>query len=153
MLGFQLTDSMLWLIVAVVCGVIEAVTLGIATIWFAVGALIAWVFASFNAPLLVQVLVFLVSSSVLLYFTRPIAQKVLKLGHTKTNAETLKGKTGVAIKEIDNIQGTGQVKVSGQIWSAKTFDDENITEGSIVEVLDIQGVKLVVTQKNKGEEL
>lgn len=138
---------------AIACGFIEAITLGIATIWFAIGALIAWVFAMFNAPLLAQILVFLISSSVLLYFTRPIAQKVLKIGHTKTNAETLKGKTGIVIKEIDNIQGTGQVKVSGQIWSAKTFDDEKIPEESIIKVLDIQGVKLVVTQKNKGEEL
>lgn len=152
-LGFQLTDSMLWLIVAIACGLIEAITLGIATIWFAIGALIALVFALFNAPLLVQILIFLVSSCILLYFTRPIAQKVLKIGHTKTNIETLKGKTGIVIKEIDNIQGTGQVKVGGQIWSAKTFDDEKILEGSKIEILDIQGVKLVVAQKNKGEAL
>lgn len=149
---FQLTDSILWLIIAIACGFIEAITLGVTTIWFALGALIAWIFAMFNAPLLVQILVFLTSSSVLLYFTRPIAQKVLKVGHTKTNAETLKGEIGIVIKEIDNIQGTGQVKVSGQIWSAKTFDDEKIPEGNKIEVLDIQGVKLVVTQKNKKEE-
>lgn len=149
----QLTDSMLWLIVAIACGVIEAITLGVATIWFAIGALIAWIFAEFNAPLLIQVLVFLISSSILLYFTRPIAQKVLKIGHTKTNVETLKGKTGIVIKEIDSIQGTGQVKVGGQIWSAKTLDYEKIPEGRKIEVLDIQGVKLVVIQKNNKEEL
>lgn len=153
MVELHLTDSMLWLIIAIACGFIEAITLGIATIWFTIGALIAWVFAMFNAPLLVQILVFLISSSVLLYFTRPIAQKVLKIGHTKTNVETLKGKIGIVIKEIDNIQGTGQVKVMGQIWSAKTLDDEKIPEGNKIEVLDIQGVKLVVTQKNKREEL
>lgn len=150
---FQLSNSMLWLIAAIAFGFIEAITLGIATIWFAVGALIAWLFSLFNTPLWVQVLVFLVSSSVLLYFTRPIAQKFLKIGHTKTNAETIKGKTGIVIKKIDNIQGTGQVKVSGQIWSAKAIDDELILEDSIIEILDIQGVKLVVQQKNKGEEL
>ncbi|WIV11710.1 NfeD family protein [Proteiniborus sp. MB09-C3] len=151
-MGFQLTNSMLWLIAAIAFGFIEAITLGVATIWFAVGALIAWVISLFDAPLWAQVLTFLVSSSVLLYFTRPIAQKVLKIGHTKTNTETLKGKTGVVIKEIDNIQGIGQVKVSGQIWSAKSFDDEKILEDSIIEILDIQGVKLVVKQKSKGEE-
>src|SRR5690606_25878878 len=114
--------------------------------------LIAWVFSLFNTPLWVQIVVFLVSSSVLLYFTRPIAQKYLKIGHTKTNAETIKGKTGIVIKEIDNLQGTGQVKVGGQIWSAKTYNDEKVPEDSIVEILDIQGVKLVVKEKNKGEE-
>jgi len=143
---------MLWLIAAVAFGLIELITLGLATIWFAIGALFAWIFASFNAPLIVQVLVFLISSGVLLYYTRPIAQKVLKVGHTKTNVETLKGKTAVVIKEINNLQGEGQVKVSGQIWSAKSFNDEKIPEDSIVEILDIQGVKLVVRQKNKGEE-
>ncbi len=152
-MDFQLTNSMLWLIAAVAFGFIEAITLGIATIWFSIGALIAWLFSLFNTPLWVQVLVFLVSSSVLLYFTRPIAQKFLKIGHTKTNAETIKGKNGIVIKEIDNIQGTGQVKVGGQIWSAKTLDEEKISEGSIIEILDIQGVKLVVRQKNKEEEL
>lgn len=151
-MDFQLTHSMLWLIAAVAFGFIELITLGLATIWFAIGALFAWIFASFNAPLIVQVLVFLISSGVLLYYTRPIAQKVLKVGHTKTNVETLKGKTAVVIKEINNLQGEGQVKVSGQIWSAKSFNDEKIPEDSIVEILDIQGVKLVVRQKNKGEE-
>lgn len=151
-MNFQLTHSMLWLIAAVAFGFIELITLGLATIWFAIGALVAWIFASFNAPLIVQVLAFLISSAVLIYYTRPIAQKVLKVGHTKTNVETLKGRTGVVIKEIDNLQGEGQVKVSGQIWSAKSFNGEKISEGSIIEVLDIQGVKLVVRQKNEGEE-
>ncbi|SCG82340.1 hypothetical protein DW1_0732 [Proteiniborus sp. DW1] len=149
---FQLSNSMLWLIAAVAFGFIEAITLGIATIWFSIGALIAWVVSLFETPLWVQIVVFLVSSSVLLYFTRPIAQKFLKIGHTKTNAETIKGKTGIVIKEIDNIQGTGQVKVAGQIWSAKSFSDEKITEGNIIEIVDIQGVKLVVKQKNEGEK-
>lgn len=149
---FQLSNSVLWLIAAIAFGFIEAITLGIATIWFSIGALIAWVFSLFNTPLWVQIVVFLVSSSVLLYFTRPIAQKYLKIGHTKTNAETIKGKTGIVIKEIDNLQGTGQVKVGGQIWSAKTYNDEKVPEDSIVEILDIQGVKLVVKEKNKGEE-
>ncbi|MFA5525140.1 MAG: NfeD family protein [Tissierellales bacterium] len=152
-MDFQLTNSMLWLIAAIAFGFIEAITLGVATIWFAIGALIAWLFSLFNTPLWAQILVFLVSSSVLLYFTRPIAQKFLKIGHTKTNTEILKGKTGLVIKTIDNIQGTGQVKVGGQIWSAKTLDDDIISEDSIIEILDIQGVKLVVKIKNIGEEL
>lgn len=152
-MDFQLTNTMLWLILAVAFGIIEAVTLGIATIWFALGALVAWIFAAFDAPLIVQILVFLLSSGILLYFTRPIAQKFLKIGHTKTNADTLKGKTGIVIENIDNIQGTGQVNVGGQIWSAKTAYNEKIDEGTQIEILDIQGVKLVVQKINKGEEL
>ncbi|SDY77483.1 Membrane protein implicated in regulation of membrane protease activity [Proteiniborus ethanoligenes] len=152
-MDFQLTNTMLWLILAVAFGIIEAVTLGIATIWFALGALVAWIFAAFDAPLIVQILAFLLSSGILLYFTRPIAQKFLKIGHTKTNADTLKGKTGIVIENIDNIQGTGQVNVGGQIWSAKTAYNEKIDEGTQIEILDIQGVKLVVQKINKGEEL
>lgn len=138
--------TILWLVVAIASGVIEILTLGLTTIWFAAGAIIALIFAEFNTHLIVQILAFLISSSVLLYYTRPIAQKYLKIGHTKTNVKTLIGKTGIVIKEIDSLQGTGQVKITGQIWSAKTLQGEKIPEGSKVEVLDIQGVKLVVKQ-------
>lgn len=143
-MGFEFSNEVLWIVVAVVCLIIEAATLGLTTIWFAAGAIIALVFAEFNTPLLVQVLVFLVSSSVILYFTRPIAQRVLKIGHTRTNADRLIGKIAIVTMEINPIEGLGQVKVAGKIWSAKSYDEQIIEENSKVEITEIQGVKLVV---------
>ena len=143
-MGVELSNEVLWIVVAVVCVIIEAATLGLTTIWFAAGAIIALIFAEFNAPLLVQILAFLISSSVILYFTRPIAQRVLKIGHTRTNADRLLGKIAIVSVKIDPFEGTGQVKVSGKVWSAKSHDDQIIEENSKVEIVEIQGVKLVV---------
>jgi len=110
--------------------------------------LIAWIFAGIGVPPIVQLLIFLGSSGILLYFTRPIAQKFLKIGHTRTNSDRLIGEVGIVIEKIDTIQGTGQIKVSGQIWSAKSFDKGVIERDDRVEILDIQGVKLVVKKIN-----
>lgn len=141
-----MTYGILWIIIAIVCVIIEAATLGLTTIWFAAGAILAWISAELGLHIMGQVLIFLISSSVLLYFTRPIASKYLKIGHTRTNADTLIGKVGLVTEKIDSINSTGQVKISGQVWSAKS--KEIIEVGEKVEVLEIQGVKLVVNKLN-----
>jgi len=144
----------IWLAIAIVLGIIEAATLGITTIWFAIGALIAMVASLINLPLPVQVLVFLVSSMVLLYFTRPIVKKCGKIGTTRTNADRLIGEKGLVTEKIDVINGKGQVKVFGQIWSARSVDNQDIDAGETVEIKGITGVKLVVgrsEENTKGE--
>jgi len=140
----DLSFTMIWIIVAVVFGIIEAVTLGLATIWFSVGALVALIFAALEFNFGIQIAVFLITSSLLLYYTRPIAKRVLKIGHTRTNADSLINKSGIVTVDIVPINGTGQVKVNGQIWSAKSTNDELIYENEKVKIVDIQGVKLVV---------
>ena len=140
-----------WLIVFVVCIVIEIITMGLATIWFAGGALIAAVAAVIGTPLWIQILLFAVVSLVLLYFTRPIAVKYFNKDRVKTNAESLVGKQAIVISEIDNLQGIGQVTVGGQEWSARTTA-EGITlpVGSVVTVRSISGVKLMVEEKKQN---
>lgn len=140
----DISHSVLWIIVAVLGGIIEVMTLGLTTIWFSVGALVALLFSMLELPLGIQITVFVVTSSLLLYYTRPIAKKVLKIGHTKTNVDSLEGEVGVVIKEINKFKSTGQVKINGQIWSAKTLHDEVISENEKVEVINVEGVKLVV---------
>lgn len=144
----EFTNEVLWIIVAVICILIEAATLGLTTIWFAIGAIFAWIVTEFNAPIIVQVLVFLITSGVVLYFVRPVAQRVLKIGNVRTNADSLVGKIAVVIKEINSYEGVGQVKVAGKIWSAKSYDNEVIERDSKVEIIEIQGVKLVVKKIN-----
>ena len=135
----------IWLIIFVACIVIEIVTLGLTTIWFAGGALIAAVSAALGAPLWLQAVLFGAVSLALLYFTRPIAVKYFNKDRVKTNAESLVGKQAVVISEIDNLQGVGQVTVNGQEWSARSADDKvRIPTGSVVTVAAISGVKLIV---------
>lgn len=138
----------IWLIVFVVCIVVEIISMGLTTIWFAGGALAAAVISAIGAPLWLQIAVFAVVSLVLLYFTRPIAVKYFNKDRVKTNAEGLVGKQAIVISEIDNMQGIGQVTVGGQEWTARTTE-EGITlpVGSVVIIRAISGVKLMVEEK------
>lgn len=139
-----------WLIIFVACIVIEIATMGLVTIWFAGGALLAAVAAAIGGPLWLQVILFLGASAVLLYLTRPIAVKYFNKDRVKTNAESLVGQQAIVISEINNLQGIGQVTVNGQEWSARNVNsEEEIPVGSVVVIRAISGVKLMVELKEK----
>ncbi len=104
--------------------------------------------AMLHVPIIGQILVFLVSSSVLLYFTRPIAKNYLKIGNTRTNVNSLIGETGIVLKEILTFY-KGQVKVNGQIWTARSLDNEEIKENERVEIVRVEGVTLIVKRVDK----
>ena len=137
--------TLIWLIVFAVLIIVELATMGLTTIWFAGGAVIACVVAAFNLPIWLQIVAFLVVSVLLLYFTRPIAVKYFNKSRTRTNIESMIGKQAVVMSEIDNIQGIGQVKVNGMDWSARSFDDVTIPAGKVVVVRAVDGVKLLVS--------
>ena len=142
-----------WLIIFVACIVIEIITMGLTTIWFAGGSLVAAVSAAFSAPLWLQLLLFVAVSLVLLYFTRPIAVKYFNKDRIKTNVESLIGKQAIVISEIDNLQGIGQVTVGGQEWSARTVKDGiTLPVGCVVVIRAINGVKLMVEEKEQKQE-
>lgn len=140
----EIPYAVFWLVAAIVLGVAEAVTLGLVTLWFALGAVLALFAALAGLPFLAQIIVFIVFSGILLYFTRPIAKKYLKLKSEKTNADRVVGEKGIVIEGIDVTNGKGQVKVMGQIWSARSVDNLDIPVDSKVEVKEISGVKLIV---------
>lgn len=134
-----------WLILLILFIVIEVPTMGLTTIWFAGGALIAVFAFLLGAPVWLQVLLFFVVSLLLLFFTRPIAVKYFNKDRIKTNVESMVGRQAIVTSEIDNIQGIGQVTVGGQEWSARSWDNQvRITPGVVVVVVAINGVKLVV---------
>lgn len=134
-----------WLIVLVLSIGIEVATLGLASIWFAGGALVALIASAFHAPIAVQILLFFAVSIVLLIFTRPIAVKYFNKDREKTNAEGLVGKQAIVTGDIDNIQGTGKVVVAGQEWTARCEDKNGkLPEGTVVSIVAISGVKLIV---------
>ncbi len=146
--------STIWLIILVACIIIEIVTMGLTTIWFAGGALLAAVAAAFSAPLWLQILLFLIVSLALLYLTRPVAVKYFNKDRVKTNAESLVGQQAIVISEIDNLQGIGQVTVGKQEWSARNVDDNKaLPVGSVVIVRAISGVKLIVEEKSAAAKV
>lgn len=137
----------IWLVILIVAIGIEIGTLGLTSIWFAGGALIALIASAFNLPLMVQILLFMAVSLLLLVFTRPIAVKYFNKDRIRTNVESMVGRQAIVISEINNLQGIGQVTVSGQEWSARSSDDKVCLEvGAVVEVVSVSGVKLVVRE-------
>lgn len=140
-------DAVVWLMILAVFLVVEAITAGLTTIWFAGGALVAAVAAYFEAGVVVQLLLFLAVSVVLLVFTRPLAVKYMNKGVEKTNVNSLLGKKAVVTCEIDNLAQTGQVRINDIEWTARTSDNSmKIPEGAVVEIEEIQGVKLIVKE-------
>lgn len=145
----------LWLVLLILAVVIEVFSMGLTSIWFAGGALIAILAAFVNAPIWLQIVLFFLVSFALLFFTRPVAVKYFNKDRVRTNVESLVGRQAIVTSEIDNLQGIGQVIVGGQEWSARSADDKlRIAKGGVVIVMAIQGVKLIVRpdeqMKDKG---
>ena len=109
-----------WLALLIVAIVAELLTMGLTTIWFAGGALVAILATALRAPVFIQIILFFLVSLMLLFFTRPVAVKYFNKDRVKTNVESMVGRQAVVISEIDNLQGIGQVAVSGHEWSASS---------------------------------
>ena len=132
-----------WLIFAGICFILEIATEGFLVCWFGIGALAAMATSFFIDNLTIQLIIFGVVSVILLLSTRKFKNK-FEPKETPTNVYTIIGKKAVVSVAIDNLKSQGQVKVDGDIWSAKNEEDEIIPEGSTVEILRIEGVKTVV---------
>jgi len=133
-----------WLIIAVALGIIEAMTVDLVAIWFAIGAFITILPASFGAPFVVQLLFFIGISLVVLVFTRPAAKNLLKVKKVSTNADQIIGMVGIVTHSIENISGEGRVLVNGLEWSARSDDGVPIEEKEKVLIKSIEGVKVIV---------
>lgn len=135
----------IWLIAAGVFFVAEIITVGFLIFWLGIGALLAMLVSFFTDNLVIQVAVFVISSALLIFLTKPLVKKLTKKDKTVvTNAFSIIGQKGIVTKKIDSSMAVGQVKVQGQIWSAKSENDDIILEGSEIEVVRIDGVKAVV---------
>ena len=132
-----------WLIIAGLFFIGEMITVGFLIFWFGVGSLIAMIVSFFTSNIIIQTTVFIVSSAILLFATKPFVKKFVDVKTTKTNAFSIIGKKALVIKEI-NSHSVGQIKINGEVWSAEAENDETITEGSEVEIVKINGVKAIV---------
>lgn len=144
--------EIIWLALTTVLLIIEIVTLGLTTIWFAAGALFAFFAALLGMNQGIQIGVFVVVSVVLLFFTRPLAVKYLNTKTIKTNTEALVGKTARVIVDINNLKSQGQVVINGLEWTARSSDDTVVFKiGDAVTIVGIEGVKLIVEGQKKGD--
>ena len=140
----------MWLIIAGVCFIIEMATVGFFIFWFGVGAFISMVVSIFfPGSILLQAIVFIISSVILLFLTKPLVNKFTKKDKKiETNAYSIIGKKGIVVQDINPTFGVGQIKVAGEVWSAKTTDESTIKKGTQIEVKQIDGVKAVVEPIN-----
>ena len=147
---FGVSSVLFWLAVMVIMLVIEIATLGLTSIWFAGGALVAFILAMLNVPFLFQLVVFLIVSLVLVIFTRPVAVKYFNKDRVKTNVESMIGRQAIVVSEVDNLQSIGRVTVGGQEWSARTVEEGIVLPvGTVVIVKAVSGVKLIVDERKE----
>ena len=142
--NWLLSMTAVWGVAIVVFLVMEAATAGLVTIWFAVGALAALLSSLFGAPVWLQLVWFFVISVAAVILTRPLARKYLNSKTQATNADMYVGKECMVLEEINNVAGTGAVKVAGKVWTARSADGDIIPAGTKAEALRIEGVKLIV---------
>lgn len=133
-----------WLIIAGLFFIGEIATVGFLIFWFGVGALIAMIVSLFTSNIIIQTTIFIISSTILIFATKPFVKKFADVKKTNTNVYSIIGKKALVIKTIDPIHSVGQIKLNGEVWTAESENNEIIEEGSEVEVLEIKGVKAIV---------
>ena len=140
--------SYIWLIIMAVMIVVEISAPGLVSIWFAAGALAAYVSALLGASTAIQVMAFVLVSVVLLLLTRPLAKKFINERAAKTNKDTIPGRTAIVTEEVNNLAATGRVTIDGLPWTARAATEEEVIPvGEEVVVEKIEGVKCIVKRK------
>ncbi len=139
----------IWLIIAGVCLIGEIMTNGFLIFWLSIGALLSMIVSFFTDNIIIQTAVFVISSAILIFATKPFVKKFAKTKDVKTNAFSIIGQNGIVTKDIDSINSKGQVKIDGETWSAVGKNDMDIPKGTEIEVVEIKGVKAIVKPVNK----
>ena len=138
----------IWLIASGVFFIIEIFTVGFLIFWLGIGALLAMLISFLTNNIIIQTAVFVISSGILIFATKPLVNKLTKTETVPTNVYSIVGKKGIVIEDIDWSTGTGQIKSEGEIWSAKTNEQINIPKGTEIEIESIDGVKVIVKPLN-----
>lgn len=135
----------IWLILAGIFLIFEIFTMGFLIFWLSIGALITMIISFFTSNILIQTSVFVITSSLLIFATKPLIQKFGLKDTVPTNYQSIIGKKGIVVEDINNIKGTGLVKINGETWSALSNNENIVIEkNSEVEIIQIKGVKVIV---------
>ena len=139
-----------WFAIAVICAVIEGMTLGLTTVWFSLSAILMIFISMLHPPFYAQCVLFALVALLLLFFTRPIALKFLHAKREKTNADSLIDKKAVVLQTITEFE-KGQVKINGIVWTAASIDGAVIPAGDECIIEKIEGVTLIVKEMDASE--
>lgn len=142
-----------WLAGVILFAAAEAATVGLISLWFAGGSLVALITACLGGPVWLQVVLFFAVSIVLLALLRPFIKKVSVPYRTRTNADRHIGQSALVTEEINNLKETGAVRLDGVTWTARSENGQVIPEGSLVEIKKIAGVKVIVALKEVAAAL
>ena len=146
------TYIVFWLAATVVFVLVELMTVGLTSIWFAAGSFVAFIIALLGGNVVVQGIAFILVSVVLLALTKPWAGKYINSRTVKTNVDSLIGESAVILEKVDNLKETGKAQVRGMEWTVRTEkDEETVEKGEVVTIVKVQGVKLIV--KRRKEEI
>lgn len=138
-------EAYIWLLIMVILLIIEGITVGLTTVWFAAGALVAMCANLLGLGLIWQILIFFIVSILLLAFTRPFALKFLNPRKTRTNYEDAVDRLVKITERVDNHNSTGIALLNGQEWTARSLTDEQILEkDTMAKVVEVKGVKLIL---------
>ncbi|NCB62185.1 MAG: NfeD family protein [Clostridia bacterium] len=137
--------SIFWLVALVIFGIVEGLTVGLTSVWFALGSLAALIAALLGAPTPIQVVVFLVVSFLTLLLLRPLTKSYFNKGLVATNADRVIGAEAVVTEAIDNLNAQGRVTIVGMPWTARSVSGDPIGAGATVCVERIEGVKVFVS--------
>lgn len=139
----------IWLIAAGIFFVAEIITVGFLIFWLGIGAILAMIVSFFTSNIIIQTAVFVISSAILIFATKPLVNRITKNDKTiSTNVYSIIGKSGLVIEDINLVEGKGQIKVDGEVWSAICNGNTTIQAGTEVKVLEIRGVKALVEPIN-----
>ena len=140
--------TLFWTVLTVLLATVEALTVQLVCIWLACGSLIAMICAALNLNITVQIVAFIIASTLLLICTRPLVKRLMKNSTEKTNVDAIIGKTAVVTDDIDNLKENGTVKLGGVIWTARSADNTVINKDSVVTIEKVEGVKVYVRQSD-----
>ena len=135
---------MVWFALVFVFLIFEAITLNLVTIWFAFGSVCAYIASYFTENIIIQLVVFSLATLISLLFTKPLLDKFIKKNSESTNFDRIIGKIGIVISPIKK-HDYGRVKIDGKDWMA--ISEKNIKKGTEVEILKIEGAKVIVRRK------
>ena len=138
-----------WIAVIVIAVIVEAASVQLLSVWFALGGLVALILSIFNISTTIQIIVFAAVSIISLILFWPLARKLNKKGFEKTNADRYIGRDGIVVQAISNLDAEGQVKADNQVWTARSANGGDIAEGAKIKVEKIEGVKLIVSPVNE----
>jgi len=134
----------LWVGLMVLFGTLEAATVNMVSIWFVAGALVALIVQLLGGSVWLQIAVFLIASGATLACLRPFVEKYVKPKRTATNVDMVLGRESYLTEPVDNLRGTGALKLDGKVWTVRSMTDAVLPEGTLVKIVKLEGMKLYV---------